>query len=83
MLAKRFQICDRPERASDQALDFERPPTLLSARRLAVRACVGGAWQHAIFGGDPAAARVAKERGDPVLDRSGAQYMRVTEFREA
>ena len=83
MLAERFKIGDRPQRAPDQALDFQRPSALLAARCLAVGAGVGGAWQHAVLGGDPAATGVAKKGGNPILDRGRAQHMGVAEFCKA
>jgi hypothetical protein len=44
---------------------------------------MGGARQHAIFGGDPTA-RLALEPGrQPLLERRGYQHVGVAEFHEA
>ena len=81
--AERLEIDHRAERSPDQPLDFLRPARLLALRRLAVAAGVGCAGQHAIFGGDPALALAAQERGDLFLDAGGAQHARVAEADEA
>src|SRR5437763_11555083 len=44
---------------------------------------MGGAGEHAIFGGDPALAPAAEEGRDLVLDARGAQHARVAEADEA
>ena len=62
-LAHRGPVDDGAQAAADQALDFLRAAGLLAARRLAVAAGVGGARQHAVFGGDPALALAAQEAG--------------------
>ncbi len=78
-----WQVDDGAQRAADQPLDFLRPARLLALGRLAVAAGVGGARQHAIFGGDPALALAAQEGRDLVLDRGGAQHARVAEADQA
>ena len=54
-LAERRQVDDGAQAAADQALDLDRAAALLAGRGLAPRALRGGARQHAVFGGDPAA----------------------------
>src|SRR5206468_995765 len=82
-LAELGQRDHRAKRAADQALDLLRPARLLALGGLAVAARVGGPWQHAIFGGDPALALAAKEGRDLVLDACGAQHAGVAEADEA
>ena len=53
-LTELFQVEHRPQRTANQALDLLRAAALLAARGFAVISGVGGAGQHAIFGGDPA-----------------------------
>ena len=76
-LAGRLQVRDGAQAAADQALDLLGPAGLAAARGLAVGAPVGGARQHAVLGGHPAAAGVAQERRHPLLHRGGAQHMGV------
>ena len=64
-LAQRRQVQRRAQRAADQALDLLRAPGLLAPGRFARAARVGGARQHAVFGGDPALALAAQEPGTP------------------
>ncbi len=71
------------QRAADQALDLLRAPALLAARRLAVAARVRGARQHAVLGRQPALAAAALVRRHLLLDRGGAQHLRVAERRRA
>ncbi len=82
-LAERFQVDHGAQRAPDQPLDFLGPARLLALGRLAVAAGVGGAREHAIFGGDPALALAAQERRELVLDRGGDQHARVAEADQA
>ena len=56
-----------------------RAAALPAARGFAVRAGVGGARQHAVFGGDPAFALAAQERRHAFLDAGGAQHAGVAE----
>jgi hypothetical protein len=60
--------------AADQALDFLGAAGLLALGGLARGARVGGARQHAVFGGDPALALAAQEAGHRLLDAGGAQH---------
>src|SRR5262249_45125585 len=50
---------------------------------LAPGALRGGARQHAVFRGHPAAALVLEPRRQPVLERGGHQHMGVAELHEA
>ena len=68
-------VHDGAQRAADQALDFLRAAGLFAARGLAVAAGVGGARQHAVFGGDPAQAGVAQERRHAGFHGGGAQHL--------
>ena len=77
VLAQRLHVDHGAERAADQPLDFLRPARLLARGRLAARAGVGRARQHAVFGGHPAVARHlrAPPRGERRLDRGGARAL--------
>ena len=81
-LTERAQVGDRAQRAADEALDLLGAPALLAARRLARRARVGRARQHAVLGGNPALALAAQEGRHAVLDARRAQHLGVTEFNE-
>src|SRR5690606_31566327 len=65
--------------AADQALDLERAAALLAAGGLAVAAGVGGARQHAVFGGHPAFALAAQESRYALFHARGAQHPGVAE----
>src|SRR3546814_18490977 len=82
-LAESGEVGDRAQRATDQSLNFLSASALLAARRLAIGARAGRAGKHAVLGGDPAAARVAKPRRNGFLDGRGAEHMGVAEAREA
>ena len=82
-LAHRGAIHHGAQRAADQALDFLGAAGLLAARRLAVAAGMGGARQHAVFGGDPAQAGVAQERRHAAFDAGGAQHLGVAHADQA
>ena len=69
--------------AADQALDFLGAAGLLAARGLAVAAGVGGARQHAVFGGHPALAGVAQERRHAAFDAGGAKHLGVAHADQA
>ena len=62
----------RSERPISRWISCVRPDCL-PLGRLAAAAGVGGARQHAIFGGDPALALAAQEGRHLVLDRGGAR----------
>ena len=77
--AKRLEIYDRAQTASDQALDLDRASVLLAGGCLAARAFERGARQHAVFGGDPAARLPLEPRRQAVLERCRHQDMGVAE----
>src|SRR3569623_80945 len=81
-LAQRRRIHHGPQRAADQALDFHGAAALLALRGLALGALAGGARQHAVFGGDPAAAVAFDPARHAVFDAGGAQHPSVAEFDE-
>src|SRR5271165_2864837 len=58
-------------------------PALPAAGRLAVGAGRRRARQHAVLGRHPALPGVAQKRRHPLLDRSGAQHLRVAKLRQA
>ena len=62
-----------------EALDLVRPAADLAGGRLALRPLGGGARQHGVLGGDPAAALAPQMRRDAVLDRRRAEDLRVAD----
>ena len=78
-LAQRRHVDDRPQRPSDQPLDFLRPPRLLALRRLARSAGMRRAGQHAVFRGHPTLALAAQERRHAFLDGRGHQDLGIAE----
>ena len=81
-LAKRFHIGDSAQGTANQALDFLGPARLFSARGFAIRALMGGAGQHAVFGCDPARARPAHPLWNTLFNTGGAQHMGIAEDRQ-
>src|SRR6516164_4374354 len=77
------QIDDGPQAAPDQPLDLLGASALPATGRLAVGAGRRRARQHAVFGRHPALPGVAQKRRHPLLERRGAQHMRVAELRQA
>ena len=77
------EVDHRAQRAPDQALDLQRAPALLAGGGLAPRALVGGARQHAVFGGDPAAPLALEPGRQALFQRGGDQHMGVAELHEA
>ena len=69
-----------PQAASDQSLNLLRASALLAARRLAIRARMRRARQHAVLGGDPPLALALQERGNALLDAGGADDAGVAEL---
>src|SRR5205823_529510 len=67
------EICDRPQRASDQALDLVRPAADPPLDRLPWRAGVGGPRQHRVLGRDPAAGCAPEKWRLAVLDAYRAE----------
>ena len=82
-LAERLQIDRRAQGAADQALDLDRTAALLAGGGLAAGAFQRGARQHAVFGGDPAAALALQPWRQPLFQRGGDQHMGVAEFHHA
>ena len=74
-LAHRAAVHHGAQAAADQALDLLGAAGLLAAGGLAVAAGVGGAGQHAVFGGHPALALAAQEGRDPAFDAGGAEHL--------
>src|SRR5438874_2409060 len=66
-----------------QPLDFLGTAGLLARRRLAPPPGVGGAREHAVFGGDPALALAAQPGRQARLDGSRAQDPGIAEADEA
>jgi hypothetical protein len=81
-LAERGEVDDRAQAAADEALDLLGAAALLALGRLARRARMRGARQHAVFGGDPALALAAQEARHAILDRRGAEHARVAELHQ-
>jgi hypothetical protein len=82
-LTKRLPVNPGAQAPSDQPLDLDRASALLARGGLAPHAGVGGARQHTVFGGDPALAGIAQERGHPFLQRRGAEHVRVADLDHA
>jgi DNA invertase Pin-like site-specific DNA recombinase len=82
-LAHRLHVRDGAERAADQALDLLGTAGLLAAGGLAVAPRVGGARQHAVFGGDPALPLAAQEGWHLALHAGGAQHLGHTHADQA
>src|ERR1700730_11607405 len=74
-----LEVDHRPERTSDQALDFLRAARLFAAGRLAGRPRVSCPRQHAVFGGHPALSLAAQKRRHAVFDTGRAQDSRRAE----
>ena len=78
--AERGQVGHGAQDAADQSLDLLRAAALLALGRLARRARMRRARQHAVFGGDPALVLAAQESGHAFLDARRAQHARVAEL---
>src|SRR5918995_2562023 len=76
-LAERFEVDDGTERAADQPLDLDGPPTLLPARRLALHALAGRRRQQRVLGGHPTAPAALQPARDLLLDHRGAEHLRL------
>ena len=72
--AERLEIGDRAQAPADQTLNLLRAAGLPAFRRLAPRAGVGRAGQHAVLGGDPALPTTPEERRHVGLDTDGAHH---------
>ena len=76
-LAERVEVGHRANRASDQALDLDRPAALPSLARLALDALAGRRRQERVLGGHPAAPGVAQPARHALLDRRRAEHLRL------
>ena len=72
----------RSERPIRRWISCVRPPCL-PLRRLAARALVRGARQHAVFGRHPALAAAAQPARHLLGEARGAEHMRVAEAHQA
>ena len=81
-LAEGLHVDDRAEAAADEALDLVGAAADFAALGLARGAGEGGAGEHAVLGGDPAAAGVAQPAGDALLDGGVAEDAGVAGFDE-
>ena len=82
-LAQGLEVDHRPEAAADQPLDFLGAAGLLAGGGLAAHAFSGGARQHAVFGGDPAAVLALEPERHLGFDRGRAQDVGVAEAHQA
>jgi hypothetical protein len=76
-LAHLRAIHDGAKGTADQALDLLGPAGLLAACGLAFPAGMGGAWQHAVFGCDPALAGIAQKRWHAAFNAGGTEHLGV------
>src|SRR5947207_980226 len=76
-LAARLEVGDRPQRASEQAVDFDRPPALPAARGLSLGALARRRRQERVLGRHPAASLPLQPARDALFDRSGAEHLRL------
>ena len=81
-LAEGLHVDYAAEGAADEALDLVGAAADLAAFGLAGGAGEGGAGEHAVFGGDPAAAGVAEPAGDALLDGGIAEDAGVAGLHE-
>ena len=81
-LAEGLHVDDGAQGAADEALDLVGAAADLAALGLAGGAGEGGAGEHAVLGGDPAAAGVAQPAGDALLDGGVAEDAGVAGFDE-
>jgi hypothetical protein len=81
-LAEGLHVDYAAEGAADEALDLVGAAADLTALALACGAGEGGAGEHAVLGGDPAAAGVAEPAGDALLDGGVAEDAGVAGLHE-
>jgi hypothetical protein len=79
-LAESFHVDDGAQGAADEALDLVGASADFAAFGFARGAGESGAGEHAVFGGDPSAAGVAKPGGDALLDGGVAEDAGVAAF---
>ena len=75
-----FEVDDRAQRAADQALDLDGAAVLLAGGGFAAGALERGARQHAVFGGDPAAALALEPGRQALFQRRRHQHVGIAEF---
>jgi hypothetical protein len=73
------QVDRLPKGAANQALNLMGAAAKLAADRLTIGAGVGGARQHAVFGGDPAGPLAAKVWWHALFDGGGADHHGVAD----
>lgn len=78
--AEGFHVDDGAEGATDESLDLVGAAADLASFGLAWCAGEGGSGEHAVLGGDPAAAGVAEPAGDALLDGGVAEDAGVAGF---
>src|SRR5436190_7664756 len=76
-LAEGLEVGHRPQRAADQPLDLDRAPTLLPARRLALRAVARRRRQQRVLRRQPTAPLAVEPARDALLHRRGAEHLRL------
>src|SRR5882724_3685566 len=76
-LAERPEIRHRPQGPADQTLDLDRAPSLLAARRFPLGALAGRRRKQRVLGGHPAPPLAHQPAGDALLDRGGAEDLRL------
>ena len=81
-LAESLHVDDAAQGTPDEALDLVGSASDLAALGLAGGAGEGGAGEHAVLGGDPAAAGVAEPAGDALLDGGVAENAGVAGLHE-
>src|SRR6202043_363742 len=82
-LAEGFEVDASAQRAADQALDFDGAAALLAGGRLAPGALQRCPRQHAVFGGDPAAALALEPWWQTFFQRGRDQHMGIAELDHA
>src|SRR4029077_4554310 len=76
-LAERLEVDHRAQRATDQPLDLDRAPLLLTRARLALRPLAGRGRQQRVLSGQPAAALVAHPARYALVEGRCAQHLRL------
>ena len=81
-LAQSFEVDRGPQRATDQALNFQRAPPLTARRRLAAHSTARGTWQHAVLRSDPTLALPLEKHRHPFFHAGVAQHNGVAELHQ-
>jgi hypothetical protein len=79
-LAKSFEIEDAAQGSTNQSLNLLSTSALLAPGSFAIRSGVGGAGQHAVFGGYPAFTRAFLMGGYLLENACGAKNLGVPKF---